>query len=336
MLKSDLSYQYPEHLVATERKPVSRVMMVQGGYPSEVTLSHILTEIAPDDLLVINETRVLPARIFSQEGLEVLFIKNEGELCWQVLTPSRRWPKDRRLQLPGGVSATLVEGGLPQYVELSEPITPEYFDKYGDVPLPPYIHEARGEKRSRPSDRHAYQTSWAQIVGSLAAPTASLHFSEKDLDRVVNRGGQVKKLCLHVGLGTFLPIHSSSLDEHKMHSEWVQIPEDTWQAVNECKENGGRVWCLGSTVTRALESAARGDLSEVDGGLQGETDLFIRPGFEYKVTDVLMTNFHQPESTLLAMVMAFAGVEPVRECYAWAIERQFRLFSYGDLSVWKK
>ena len=336
MQKSDLSFSYPEHLVATERAAVSRVMCVRGGEPSEVTLSHIMTEIGPDDLLVINETQVLPARVFSQCGLEVLFIKSLDSLHWQVLTPSRRWPKSQSLTLPEGVEARISQKGLPQVVELSRPLDETYFDQHGDVPLPPDIHEARGEKHSRASDKAAYQTSWAKIKGSLAAPTASLHFSKEDLERIKKRGAQVHTLCLHVGLGTFLPIQSDNLNEHRMHHEWVSVPKDTWNAVQECRASGGRVWCLGSTVTRALESQALNLFKETDEAWVGETDLFIRPGFEFKATDVLMTNFHQPESTLIAMVMAFAGQQTVLDCYNWAIERQFRLFSYGDLSVWLK
>jgi len=336
MQKSDLSFSYPEHLVATERAAVSRVMCVRGGEPSEVTLSHILTEIGPDDLLVINETQVLPARVFSLCGIEVLFIKSLNPLHWQVLTPMRRWPKSQVLVLPEGVEARISQGGLPQVVELSSPLSETYFDQHGDVPLPPYIHEARGEKHSRLIDKEAYQTSWAKIKGSLAAPTASLHFSIEDLERIKKRGAQVQTLCLHVGLGTFLPIHSHNLSEHRMHHEWVSVPKATWSAVQECRQSGGRVWCLGSTVTRALESQALGLFQETDEAWVGETDLFIRPGFEFRATDVLMTNFHQPESTLIAMVMAFSSPQIVLDCYNWAIERQFRLFSYGDLSVWQK
>lgn len=336
MLKSDLKFDYPEILVATERKLQSRVMVVQGGEPSEISEGQLLTMIGPDDILVLNETKVIPARIFSEEGLEVLFIHALEDNQWQVLCPARRWPKGKDLHLPGGVQLKLVKTGLPQIVETSSPLDENYFFEHGDMPLPPYIQEARGDRRSRDFDRDMYQTDWADKIGSLAAPTASLHFTNDDIDKVRNRGAQVAKICLHVGLGTFLPIHADDLNDHKMHSEFVNVSCDVWDKVQDVKKNGGKVWALGSTVTRALESVAHGKLEKVVDTYQGGTDLFIKPGFEYKAVDVLMTNFHQPESTLLAMVMAFCDIETTKNSYQWAIERKFRLFSYGDLSVWMK
>ncbi|MCB0379563.1 MAG: S-adenosylmethionine:tRNA ribosyltransferase-isomerase [Bdellovibrionales bacterium] len=334
MLKSELFFQYPEHLIATEKKPISRVMWVQSGDPVEVTPAYVLTQIGPDDLLVINETKVIPARIHSAEGMEILFIKNLGERQWEVLCPASRWPKDKTLALPGGVEARLVQKGLPQVIELNQDIELNYFDENGELPLPPYIQQARGERKARSVDSVQYQAAWAERPGSLAAPTASLHFKPEDLQKVKSRGADVASLCLHVGLGTFLPIQGESLDDHKMHKEFVSIPKSTWQKVKTCHEQGGKVWALGSTVTRALESQALHIFEEKSEDYIGETDLFIKPGFEFKVVDVLMTNFHQPESTLIAMVMAFAGQKNVLKNYQWAIERNFRLFSYGDLTVW--
>ena len=279
---------------------------------------------------------MIKARVISDEGMEVLFIEPHGEQEWSVLCPVRKWPKNQKLEMPGGLELELLEKGRPQKVRTSTPIDENYFAQYGDIPLPPYIQQARGERRSRHSDDHQYQTAWAQKLGSLAAPTASLHFSMEDIRKIKSRGAEVKSLCLHVGLGTFLPIQAESIDEHLMHSEFVSIPKETWQAVMECKSRGGKVWALGSTVTRALESMAQSRFTEEEDSYQGGTDLFIKPGFSFEVVDVLMTNFHQPESTLLAMVMAFAGEEVVKKNYQWAIERNFRLFSYGDLSVWRK
>ena len=338
MLKSDLYFSYPEELIATERKPVSRVMLVQNGEPQEVTTSYILTQIEPGDLLVINETKVIPARVFSQSGLEILFIESLSENEWTVLCPASKWKEGEIQTLPGGIELELVERGRPQKVRANKKMDELYFHEFGDMPLPPYIQEARGERRSRPEDKKNYQTDWARELGSLAAPTASLHFSTEDLAKVTGRGAQIEKVCLHVGLGTFLPIYSDNLDEHTMHSEQVMISEKVWHQIQETKKRGGRVWALGSTVTRALESRALNSHPEAKSkDLQVyQTDLFIKPGFDFKVVDVLMTNFHQPESTLIAMVMAFAGTNLVKACYSWAIERKFRLFSYGDLSVWMK
>lgn len=335
MQKSDLNYSYPDHLVATERKPVSRVMLVQKGEPQEVTPQYVLTQIQPGDVLVVNETKVIPARVVSESGLEILFINNIKGNLWQVLCPVRKWKGEKQI-LPGGVELTLVEKGRPQLVEANRAVNHEYFFEHGDMPLPPYIQDARGERRSRPEDLENYQTQWASELGSLAAPTASLHFSNEDLEKVKARGADVLKVCLHVGLGTFLPIYADDLDEHVMHEESVSLSEKVWNQIQETKMQGGKIWALGSTVTRALESQALSMFEKLGDEFKGQTDLFIRPGFDYKVVDVLMTNFHQPESTLIAMVMAFSGIEELKKNYQWAIERNFRLFSYGDLSVWMK
>jgi S-adenosylmethionine:tRNA ribosyltransferase-isomerase len=332
MKTSDLKFPYPEELIATSPSKVSRVMWVEDE-PQETTLSQLISRMAPEDIVVLNETRVIKARVLCQSGLEVLFIKSLEGGQWEVLCPARRWSAKGET-LPCGTPITLVRTGLPQIVEVPKPLDPEYFEKYGDVPLPPYIQEKRGERSSRTADEKDYQTAWARVTGSLAAPTASLHFKQNDIDRIKARGVEVVPLCLHVGLGTFLPIHSKDLSEHKMHSEWVSISHETLQKIKQTQESGGRVWALGTTVLRALESWSAGKLSETQIGFEGNTDLFIKPGYDFKVVDVLMTNFHQPESTLLALVGGFAGLEKVLSCYQWAIAREFRLFSYGDLTVW--
>lgn len=279
---------------------------------------------------------MIPARVHTHEGLEILFITELENNEWLVLCPSRKWPKGKTLEMPGGVKVDFREKGKPQKVQVSQKIDYSYFLEYGEMPLPPYIQEARDERSARERDILMYQTDWAEEVGSLAAPTASLHFKTSDLEKIKNRGADVESVCLHVGLGTFLPITADSLEDHNMHAEFVSVSKSVWEKVQECKAQGGRVWALGSTVTRALESVPLGMLQEGESTFQGETDLFIKPGFDFQVVDVLLTNFHQPESTLVAMVMAFAGKEEVRKCYQWAIERKFQLFSYGDLTVWMK
>jgi S-adenosylmethionine:tRNA ribosyltransferase-isomerase len=336
MNKSELQFEYPHHLISTQKKSVSRVMCVENQEPIELTAPSLLTQIEPSDILVINDSKVIPARIHAENAMEILFINEIEQNVWQVLCPAKRWPKNQKIILPEGVELDLLEKSLPQIIKTNKPLNFSYFEKYGQMPLPPYIQEARGERLARDIDKQMYQTTWAKNIGSLAAPTASLHFSKDDLVKVKNRGAQVHTLTLHVGLGTFLPIHSQNLNDHKMHSEKVTIPKTTWQATLDCKAKGGKVWALGSTVTRALESMSLGMFNENENEYWGESDLFIKPPFEYKIVDRFMTNFHQPESSLLAMVMAFAGVENVKNCYKWAIERNFLLFSYGDLSVWKK
>lgn len=352
MRLEDLSFSYPEELVAEQRAPSSRVMRV-GLSPfqySETTPQEILNEIPSGDVLVVNDTRVIPARIFAGEdqSIEILFIESEPtRKIWQVLFPAGAFKVGDRIPLPEGFQATLSAKGRPQTLTLSESLPLEYFDRQGHMPLPPYIQKKRAERQSRPEDREAYQTDWANIPGSSAAPTASFHFKNSDLRKLRERGVHVETVTLHVGLGTYLPVKTPSLRDHQMHSEAVQIPFVTLNRIREAKARGSQVWALGTTATRALEGNAKGHLRE-DSSAQamvGSTDLLILPGFEWQVVDRLLTNFHQPESTLLALVSAFAqkpedgdnhlaGRDRVFEVYQEAMAKKFRLFSYGDLSVW--
>lgn len=225
--------------------------------------------------------------------------------------------------------------GRPQLVRLTAPIGEDYFASWGELPLPPYIQRAREQRHTVKEDEAWYQTAWATCPGSFAAPTASLHFREKDIVDLRSRGVKVLEITLHVGLGTFLPVTAEDLNQHDMHEEQVEISKDVWQLVQSTKASGGKVWALGTTATRALESAAQGVLA-VDscGHFKGFTKILIQPPYNWRVVDRLLTNFHQPQSTLLALVSAFAGPQQVKACYQWAVEREFRLFSYGDLSVW--
>ena len=334
----ELDFTYPEDLIATSPQKVSRVMWVdlaRKKSPEETTLTQLTSRMSENDIFVINETRVLRARVLAQSGLEILFVKDLGDGRWEVLCPARRWSKHGEV-LPCGSKIELERSGLPQIINTKAPIGFAYFEKYGDLPLPPYIQQKRGERQSRERDVTDYQTAWAKVAGSLAAPTASFHFKAADIERIKARGVEVAPLCLHVGLGTFLPVHSEDLKDHKMHAESVSIPLATSHKILQTQENGGRVWALGTTAARSLEAWANGLLPKTEHGFVGETDIFIKPGYEFKAVDVLLTNFHQPQSTLLALVSAFAGLETVLSCYQWAIEREFRLFSYGDLSVWTK
>ncbi len=359
----ELEFPYPENLVATERSAVSRVLLTIEGQASrelENGLSELVSYFEKGDVLVINDTKVLSRRLFSESGLEILFLApgDEDRLEWSVMCPSSRWKPDTKQILPGGVELSLTERGRPQKVRASRPLTENYFDQHGDLPLPPYIQKARSERRNRTLDKTDYQTAWAEKPGSLAAPTASLHFSNDDIERLRERGVVVVHVTLHVGLGTFLPVTTETLEEHVMHGELAEIPSRTWQAIIEAKAHGHHIWALGTTVTRTIESAAVGRLDKVETDVAceyifnepnrlgveappeamfwGETKLFIQPGYEFKIIDRLLTNFHQPRSTLLALVGAFAGLEDVKRAYAIAIEKRFRLFSYGDLSAWIK
>lgn len=334
--RSDLIYDYPEKLVATEPASTPRCLL-WSGQPTELTKAELLDQFASGDVLVVNDTKVVKRRVFSEEGLEILFIRALSANEWEVLFPARKLKIGSEILLPGNLTLKLSEKGLPQRVKASQPIHEAYFEKYGEMALPPYIQKARGERHMKESDGGWYQTDWAEKSGSCAAPTASLHFSNADLERLRKKGVKVLPVTLHVGLGTFLPIKVDDLNEHEMHYETGEISKETLTELKKAKDQGQRVWSLGTTATRIIESWPKGLLTErADGSLSGETNLFIQPGFDYEVVDVLMTNFHQPESTLLCLVSAFAGHQNVKETYQWAIKREFRLFSYGDLSVWMK
>jgi len=334
MKLSELNFSYPENLVATEpRNPFRTLLVESDGTHKEVAKEELLRIFKPGDLLVINDTKVSKRRIFTSENIEILFINAKSANTWDVLFPARDYKVGDCLSLPGEVTAKLTHKGLPQTIELSKPIDENYFLEFGEPALPPYIQKARGERRAKNLDSLWYQTAWAEKTGSSAAPTASLHFTELDLKNLSDNGVHIVKLTLHVGLGTFLPIKTDDVSAHVMHKEWYEIPTGTVEAIKKTKMNGGRVVALGTTVTRALESWAVN--TDTGGGREsGDTDLFILPGHLFKVVDILMTNFHQPGSTLLALVCAFAGQENVLKAYHSAVENKFRLFSYGDLSVW--
>lgn len=345
-----LDYQYPESLVATEPRADYRILL--GGSsaepstpsePRELKRDELFALFKSGDVLVINDTRVERRRVVASSGLEILFCEQVSNLEWQVLCAARDLRIGDILELPGNLTATLTAKGLPQVVRLSESIGTAYFERYGDLALPPYIQAARGERKSRKEDEQWYQTAWAEQSGSQAAPTASLHFTRDDLQLLQDNGVKVVTLTLHVGIGTFLPLKTENLHEHKMHSEQVMIPQSTLDEVVGAKREGRHVWALGTTVVRSLESWATGKFESVEGtsdvqknGAFGKTDLFITPGYRFEVVDRLLTNFHQPRSTLLALVDAFAGQNCRLRAYDYAIQNRFRLFSYGDLSVWMK
>lgn len=334
MKTADLDFPFPDELIATEPRRPSRVMWVADAAPVELTPSQLLSRIPAGDLLVVNDTRVLRRRVFSGD-LEILFLASPDGRAWQVLFPAKAYKVGARIELPLGRSMVLTRKGRPQEVETDQPLDEFYFQQAGELPLPPYIQKMRDSRHTVDRDERWYQTAWAEKPGSFAAPTASLHFTAEDTAALEARGVQIARVTLHVGLGTFLPVKAEDLDQHEMHSEWAEIPPATWARVRATREKGGKVWALGTTVTRTLESAAHGKLAaDGRGGWNGFTDLLIQPGFEWRVVDRLLTNFHQPKSTLLALVAAFAGLETVKACYQWAIERKFRLFSYGDLSAW--
>ncbi len=353
MKRSDLFFSYPEELIGKVPEYPPRVLSFQSNQHNsqkieELSWQGLLDEFREGDVLVINDTQVLRRRLFSEEEDEILFLNpmDKEAIHWEVLFPSKKRSLGAHLALPRGIQAELVRKGRPQILKLNQGIDESYFDQNGELPLPPYIQKARHQRHNLFADDKDYQTSWAEKPGSLAAPTASLHFKTSDLLKLEKKGVQILKMTLHVGLGTFMPVTVDDLDLHPMHSEYVEIPIETWSKIQLAKSLGNTVWSLGTTVTRSLESQALGYLKKVDldrepsnkkgPAFVGFTDLLIQPGFEFKIVDRLLTNFHQPESTLLSLVAAFAGLENVKRVYALAIEKKMRLFSYGDLSVWTK
>lgn len=286
----------------------------------------------PGDALVMNDTRVLPARLYGQKEetgghVELLLLKNTAGDEWEVLAkPAKRLKIGTRVSFGDGrlsavVTEELTHGGRIVRFEY-QGIFLEVLESLGEMPLPPYIHE-------KLDDRERYQTVYAKESGSAAAPTAGLHFTKELLAEIQAKGVHLVYLTLHVGLGTFRPVSVDNLDEHEMHSEFYQLSEEAAATLRSVKENGGRVIAVGTTSIRTLETIG----SKFDGQIQadsGWTNIFIKPGYEWKVVDAFSTNFHLPKSTLVMLVSAFAGRELVLDAYHHAIQEHYRFFSFGD------
>ncbi len=331
MKTKDLHFEYPESLVATEPSRPTRVMWVdQQNEPIELTIEQLIEKIPAGDVLVLNDTKVLKRRVFTSNGLEILFLNQDQNKTWSVLFPSKKTNVNDEIILPNGAKMILLEKGLPQKVKVIPELNETDFESFAELPLPPYIQKARNERHTNSNDSSWYQTAWADKAGSLASPTASLHFTDSDIDKIKRRNITVLKITLHVGLGTFLPVKVEDLDQHEMHSEVYEVSQTVWNQIIQAKKENKKIWSLGTTVTRTLETVARNQK------LSGESNLMLQPGSDFKIVDRLLTNFHQPESTLLALVSAFSSLEQVKKNYQWAIERKYKLFSYGDLSVWIK
>jgi S-adenosylmethionine:tRNA ribosyltransferase-isomerase len=332
-----LDYALPSHLIAQEpaaRRDASRLLV---AYRNEGRLAHhtfadLPDLLAPGDLLVLNDTRVLPARLLGKRERtggkwEGLFLGSHADGLWEMLCQTRGHLRegDTVLVEPGGLRLTLVREEAGRWFARPESpgSAPELLERHGQVPLPPYIRKGV----ARDEDRERYQTVYAREVGSVAAPTAGLHFTPEVFARLDARGIGRAFVTLHVGLGTFQPIKAEDVSEHRMHREWCHLPGATVAAIQACKARRGRVVAVGTTSVRVLESAAAlGPLCE----WTGETELFIRPPYTFRCLDALVTNFHLPRSTLLLLVAAFAGEELTREAYRAAVEQSYRFFSYGD------
>lgn len=338
MRLEEFDYFLPPELIAQEpaaKRDAARLMTLErsSGAIGETGITEISTLLRDGDLLVLNDTRVIPARLFGAKEsggrVEILLVRRlagTGEL-WRCLLRASKPPRvGARIILPDGVTAQVEEQDAGEQWTVSFDLAEgfeEWLDRNGAMPLPPYIRRAADD-----CDRERYQTVFAKVSGAVAAPTAGLHFTPELLETILNRRVDIVPLTLHVGLGTFLPVRVEELQHHRMHQEYYNIPTATAEAINRRKLEGGRVVAVGTTTTRALEQAAAAT-GLVQAG-DGEADIFIFPGYEFKVVDALITNFHLPKSTLLALVAAFAGREFLLRAYAEAVERRFRFYSYGD------
>ncbi len=336
---NDLNFSYPEQLIATARADNTRILYSTSSEskPREFNKAQLFERINKNDCLVINNTKVLRRRVISEEGFEILFIEKVALKTWTVLFPASRLKKNQILKLADGVELVLHTKGIPQTVTLSKDIDETYFESFGQMAIPPYIQKAREQRSNEANDISWYQTSWAEKPGSCAAPTASLHFNNDDLEKLKSKGVLIAPVTLHVGLGTFLPIRDIDIKKHQMHHELVHIKKESLEVIESVKASRAKIWAMGTTAARVLESLPFDYFTtKGDGSLSGSTNLFLYPGKKIQYVDCLMTNFHQPKSTLMALVAAFAGIERVKEAYEWAINNEFKLFSYGDLSVWER
>ena len=332
----DFYYDLPQELIAQdplEDRSSSRLLVLdkKTGEMQHKVFKDIVNYLHPGDCLVINDTKVIPARLIgSKEGtdahIEILLLKRRENDIWETLVKPGKKAKPGTVinfgdgLLKGTVIDVVEEGN--RLIQFSyEGIFEEILDQLGQMPLPPYITH-------RLKDKNRYQTVYAKHEGSAAAPTAGLHFTKELLAQIQEMGVKIAHVTLHVGLGTFRPVKVSNVQDHHMHSEFYRIEEDAADMINETKKNGGRIICVGTTSCRTLESAAAED--GTIRACSGWTDIFIYPGYQFKILDCLITNFHLPESTLVMLVSALAGREHVLAAYEEAIRQRYRFFSFGD------
>jgi S-adenosylmethionine:tRNA ribosyltransferase-isomerase len=334
MQLSAFDFPFDASLIATQPslpRDHARLLVLQRG---DRSLAHRrvdeLSELLhPGDLLVVNNTKVMAARVAGRKRpsgaeVEILFVKDLGDAVWEVLIKGTFRP-GQILEMGAEAVAVVVErNAIRTTVRVESPIpVSEWLQQHGRMPLPPYIKRAPTDQ-----DRAWYQTMFAQHEGAIAAPTAGLHFTSDLLARLRQRGVELRAVTLHVGVGTFKPVTVDQIEDHRMAAEWVEVGVETVRAIEQARATGRRIVAVGTTVVRALETAAR-----ADGQIrpyQGETDMFMTPGFSFKAVDALLTNFHLPRTTLLMLVSALAGTEFLRQAYAEAVRQRYRFYSYGD------
>jgi S-adenosylmethionine:tRNA ribosyltransferase-isomerase len=334
MKTADFDYELPPDRIAqtpVEPRHASRLLVLnrQNGAMEHTTFWQIEEHLHPGDLLVVNQTRVIPARIHARKPtggrVELLLLKRLGETTWECLAGGKGITAGKQMVLEDGPAVDVVEvlDGARRMVRFSEAVE-HYLQERGEMPLPPYIHE-------RLANPERYQTVFAERPGSAAAPTAGLHFTPELLAHLEQRGIGLARVTLHVGLDTFAPVTEEHPQTHHIHSEWCELSPLAAKQINETRQAGGRIVAVGTTSVRTLESAAQAAGSgQVVGAYQGPTSLFILPGYHFRAVDALVTNFHLPQSTLLMLVSAFAGRELILTTYREAVRLEYRFFSFGD------
>ncbi|HEX7542291.1 MAG TPA: tRNA preQ1(34) S-adenosylmethionine ribosyltransferase-isomerase QueA [Anaerolineales bacterium] len=332
MKTSDFYYTLPPEYIAqtpVDPRDSSRLLVLKRdtGTLEHCFFREIGRFLLPGDLLVVNRTRVIPARIFARKPtggrVEVLLLRREDLLTWECLVGGKGFSAGRTIAIENGPSVEIVQvlEGPRRRVRFAKPIEP-YFPKVGNVPLPPYIHEPL-------KDPERYQTVYARDPGSAAAPTAGLHFTPRLMDELKSQGVIFAEVTLHVGLDTFAPVMEDDPEEHKIHTEWCEIPPATVEAITQTRQSGGRIIAVGTTSVRTLESAAKAGKSGIL-SYSGPTNLYILPGYKFKLVDAMITNFHLPRSTLIMLVSAFAGREQLLHAYEIAKHEHYRFYSFGD------
>jgi len=336
MKTTDFDYHLPESSIAqtpAEPRDSSRLLVLNRatGELGHRIFREITDYLHAGDLLVLNQTRVIPARIFARKEtggkVELLLLRRRDTLTWEALVGGKGLSVGKKVVVENGPQAEIVEllNGSERLIRFSEPIEP-HFPSVGNVPLPPYIHE-------KLSDPERYQTVYAREPGSAAAPTAGLHFTPRLLDEVQAKRVKIAYVTLHVGLDTFAPVTEENPEEHKIHTEWCELPQATADAINATRATGGRVIAVGTTSVRTLETAGQQMVRDSSSAVQpflGPTSIYILPGYQFKVVDAIITNFHLPKSTLIMLVSAFAGRERILSAYETAIRMGYRFYSFGD------
>jgi S-adenosylmethionine:tRNA ribosyltransferase-isomerase len=335
MQTADFDYDLPVERIAQtpiEPRDASRLLVLdrKTGNLSQQHFCRLGEHLHPGDILVMNETRVIPARVFARKvpsggQVELLLLRQLDETTWEALVGGKGLNPGRRLRLEDGPEAEIAAllDGPRRIIHFAEPVG-EYLEAKGHTPLPPYIHTPL-------TNPERYQTVYARQPGSAAAPTAGLHFTPQLIERLEQKGVKFAWIVLHVGLDTFAPVTEETPETHRIHTEWCHIPLEAVWAINQAHRAGGRVIAVGTTSVRTLESASRmASGTDVVGEFSGNTDLFILPGYQFRAVDVLITNFHLPRSTLIMLVSAFAGRESLLNAYQYAIQENFRFYSFGD------